>query len=80
MWVINKPGGMVKRQYVREEPVARAVRKFRTFMASTPDYDVNSALKMQLLKDAEFRRWQKQEQQTTAKKGSSNGPKPLAKP
>lgn len=79
MSIINKPPEMVKRQYELQEPVALAVEKYATFIASTPDHVVNSALKMLLWKDSDFRRWRKQEQKTTAKKDASNAPKPLAK-
>jgi hypothetical protein len=70
MSIINKPPETVKREYELQEPVAVAVEKYATFIASTPDHVVNSALKMVLWKDAEFRRWRRQppapEQEETA--------------
>ena len=62
MSIINKPPEMVKREYELQEPVALAVEKYATFIASTPDHVVNSALKMVLWKDPEFRRWRRQQQ------------------
>jgi hypothetical protein len=79
MSIINKPPEMVKRQYELQETVALAVEKYATFIASTPDHVVNSALKMLLWKDSEFRRWRKQQQQAPAKKEASSAPKPIAK-
>jgi hypothetical protein len=68
MSIINKPPEMVKREYELQEPIAVAVEKYATFIQSTPDHVVNSALKMVIWRDAEFRRWRKQQQATTEKK------------
>lgn len=62
MSIINKPPEMVKREYELQEPIAVAVDKYATFIQSTPDHVVNSALKMVIWRDAEFRRWRKQQQ------------------
>jgi hypothetical protein len=62
MSIINKPSEMVKREYELQEPTALAVEKYAIFIQSTPDHVVNSALKMVIWKDAEFRRWRKQQQ------------------
>jgi hypothetical protein len=62
MSIIHKPPKMVKREYEFEEPIAVAVEQYATFILSTPDHVVNSALKMVLSRDAEFRRWRKQRQ------------------
>jgi hypothetical protein len=62
MSIINKPPEMVKREYELQEPIALAVEKYATFMQSTPDHVVNSALKMVIWRDVEFRRWRKQQQ------------------
>src|SRR6267142_3359989 len=62
MSIINKPPEMVKREYELQEPIAVAVEKYAAFIASTPDHVVNSALKMVLWRDADFRRWRKQQQ------------------
>ena len=78
MSIIHRPPEMVKRQYELQEPVALAIEKYATFIASTPDHVVNSALKMLLWKDPEFRRWRKQQQETTVKKEASNAPEPVA--
>ena len=78
MSIIHRPPEMVKRQYQLQEPVALAIEKYATFIASTPDHVVNSALKILLWKDPEFRRWRKQQQETTVKKEASNTPKPVA--
>jgi len=53
---------MVKREYELQEPIAVAVEKYAAFIQSTPDHVVNSALKMVLWRDADFRRWRKQQQ------------------
>jgi hypothetical protein len=68
MSIINKPPEMVKREYELQEPIAMAVEKYAAFIASTPDHVVNSALKMVLWRDADFRRWRKQQQGPTDKK------------
>ena len=68
MLIINKPPEMVKREYELQEPIAVAVEKYATFIASTPDHVVNSALKMVLWRDADFRRWRKQQQTPSDKK------------
>jgi hypothetical protein len=68
MSIINKPPEMVKREYELQEPIAVAVEKYAAFIASTPDHVVNSALKMVLWRDADFRRWRKQQQGPTDKK------------
>ena len=60
MSIINKPPEMVRREYQLEEPIAVAVEKYAAFIASKPDHVVNSALKMVLWRDADFRRWRKQ--------------------
>ena len=63
MSIINKPPQHVKREYELEEPVAVVVEKYATFIDSTPDHVVNSALKMLLWKDKHFMNWRKQQQQ-----------------
>ncbi|MGA2422339.1 MAG: hypothetical protein ABSG69_19860 [Candidatus Acidiferrum sp.] len=67
MSIINKPAEMVKREYQLQEPIAVAVERYAAFIASTPDHVVNSALKMVLWRDADFRRWRKQQQTPTEK-------------
>jgi hypothetical protein len=62
MSIINKPPEMVKREYELQEPIAVAVEKYATFIQSTPDHVVNSALKMVIWRDVDFRRWRKQQQ------------------
>jgi hypothetical protein len=61
MSIINKPPEMVKREYELQEPIAVAVEKYAAFIASTPDHVVNSAFKMVLWRDADFRGWRKQQ-------------------
>jgi hypothetical protein len=68
MSIINKPPEMVKREYELQEPIAVAVEKYAAFIASTPDHVVNSALKMVLWRDADFRRWRKQQQTAPERK------------
>jgi hypothetical protein len=75
MSIINKPPEMVKREYELQEPIALAVEKYATFIQSTPDHVVNSALKMVIWRDAEFRRWRKQQQTPTEKKDANAGAK-----
>jgi hypothetical protein len=62
MSIINKPPEMVKREYQLQQPIALAVEKYAAFIASTPDHVVNSALKIVLWRDADFRRSGKQQQ------------------
>jgi hypothetical protein len=62
MAIINRPPETVKREFELQEPVAQAVEKYASFIQSTPDHVVNSALKMIIWKDAEFRRWRKRQQ------------------
>lgn len=61
MSIISKAPEMVKREYELQEPVAIAVEKYATFIQSTPDHVVNSALKMVIWRDVEFRRWRNQQ-------------------
>ena len=68
MSIINKPPEMVKREYQLQEPIALAVEKYATFIQSTPDHVVNSALKMVIWRDTEFRRWRKQQQTQAERK------------
>ena len=68
MSIISKPPEMVKREYELQEPIAVAVEKYAAFIASTPDHVVNSALKMVLWKDGDFRRWRRQQQAPVEKK------------
>jgi hypothetical protein len=67
MPIINKQPAIVKREYAIEEPVALIVEKYTAFIQSTPDYVINSALTKVLFRDAEFKRWEKQQQGTTRK-------------
>jgi hypothetical protein len=62
MSIITKQPAMVKREYSIEEPVALVVERYAVFIQSTPDYVVNSALTKVLFRDAEFKRWNKQQQ------------------
>ena len=68
MSIINKPPETVKREYELQEPVAVAVENYAAFIGSTPDHVVNSALKMVLWRDADFRRWRRQRQEASEKK------------
>ena len=68
MSIINKPPEMVKRDYELQEPIAVAVEQYATFIQSTPDHVVNSALKMVIWRDTEFRRWRKQQQTQAERK------------
>ena len=62
MSIITKSPEIVKREYELQEPIAVAVEKYATFIQSTPDHVVNSALKIVIWRDVEFRRWRKQAQ------------------
>jgi hypothetical protein len=75
MSIINKPPEMVKREYELQEPIALAVEKYATFIQSTPDHVVNSALKMVIWRDVEFRRWRKQQQAPADKKDGHSAAK-----
>lgn len=68
MSIINKPPEIVKREYELQEPIAVAIEKYAAFIASTPDHVVNSALKMVFWRDANFRRWRRQQQTPADKK------------
>jgi hypothetical protein len=67
MSIINKPPQHVKREYELEEPVALVVEKYATFIDSTADHVVNSALKIVLWRDRHFMNWRKQQQQAARK-------------
>lgn len=75
MSIINKPPEMVKREYQLQEPIAVGAEQYATFIASTPDHVVNSALEMVLSRDADFRRWRKQQQTASDKKDGHAEPK-----
>jgi hypothetical protein len=68
MSIINKPPEMVRREYELQEPIALAVENYATFIKSTPDHVVNSALEMVIWRDVEFRRWRKQQQAPAERK------------
>jgi hypothetical protein len=78
MSIINKPPEMVKREYELQEPHAVAVEKYATFIQSTPDHVVNSALKIVIWRDVEFRRWRKQQQTQADRKDVYAAPKAWA--
>ena len=75
MSIINKPPEMVKREYELQEPIAFAVEKYASFIQSTPDHVVNSALKMVIWRDVEFRRWRKQQQTPADRKDGHSAAK-----
>ncbi len=75
MSIINKPPEMVRREYELQEPIAVAVEKYASFIQSTPDHVVNSALKIVIWRDVEFRRWRKQQQTQAERKDSHVAPK-----
>jgi hypothetical protein len=75
MSIINKPPEMVKREYELQEPIALAVEKYATFIQSTPDHVVNSALKMVIWRDVEFRRWRRQQQTPADRKDGNSAAK-----
>src|SRR5437870_1516799 len=75
MSIINRPPAMVKREYELQEPIAVAVEKYATFIQSTPDHVVNSALKIVIWRDVEFRRWRKQQQIQADRKDGHAAPK-----
>ena len=79
MPIINKQPAIVKREYAIEEPVALVVERYAAFIQSTPDYVVNSALTKVLFRDAEFRRWEKQQQGTTGKAAAKTTAQQAAK-
>ena len=78
MSIINKRPELIKREYELEDIVVSTVEKYATFIESTPDHVVNSALKILLFKDKQFMNWRKQ-QQTTAKKDGNSVPRAAAK-
>ena len=78
MSIINKRPELVKREYELEDIVVSTVEKYATFIESTPDHVVNSALKILLFKDKQFMNWRKQ-QQTTAKKDGNSVPRTATK-
>src|SRR6267378_2662783 len=55
--------------------VAVAVEKYATFIQCTPDHVVNSALKIVIWRDVEFRRWRKQQQTQADRKDVHAAPK-----
>jgi len=74
MSIINKRPELVKREYELEDIVVSTVEKYATFIESTPDHVVNSALKILLFKD----NWRKQ-QQTAGKRDGNAVPRAVAK-
>ncbi len=75
MSISNKPSEMLKREYELQEPIAVAAEKYATFIQSTPDHVANSALKIVIWRDVEFRRWRKQQQIQAERKDSHAAPK-----
>ena len=68
MSIISRPPETVKREYELQEPIATAVEKYAVFIQSTPDHVVNSALKLVIWWDVEFRRWRRHEQAASERK------------
>jgi len=68
MSIINKRPELVKREYELEDIVVSTVEKYATFIESTPDHVVNSALKILLFKDKQFLNWRKQQQQPAGRR------------
>jgi hypothetical protein len=60
--ILNKLLEMIKRKYELPEPIVVAIEKYATFIQSTPDHIVNSALKIVIWRDVEFRACPKQQQ------------------
>jgi hypothetical protein len=56
MSIIDKPREMVKREYELQAPNALAIAKCATFIQSTRDHLVKSALKMVIWTGVQFRR------------------------
>ena len=75
MSIINRPPETAKREYELQEPIAVAVEKYATFIQSTPDHVVNSALKILIWRDVQFRRWRKQQSTQAERKDSHTAPK-----
>ena len=71
MSIINKRPELVKREYELEDIVVSTVEKYATFIESTPDHVVNSALKILLFKDKQFLNWRKQQQIAGKKDGNA---------
>jgi len=75
MPIISRPPEMVKREYELQEPIAAAVENYAAFIQSTPDHVVNSALKMVISWDAEFRRWRNQQRSAPERKEAPSAAK-----
>ena len=73
MSISNERSEMLKREYELQEPIAVAAEKHATFIQSAPDHVANSALKIVIWRDVEFRRWRKQTQ--ADRKDSHTAPK-----
>jgi len=58
-----------------KEPIGVAVEKYATFIQSAPDHVANSALKIVIWRDVEFRRWRKQQQIQAERKDGHAAPK-----
>ena len=71
MSIINKRPELVKREYELEDIVVSTVEKYATFIESTPDHVVNSALKILLFKDKQFLNWRTQQQIAGKKDGNA---------
>jgi hypothetical protein len=76
--VVDKRPEIVKGEYELEDIVVSTVEKYATFIESTPDHVVNSALKILLFKDKQFLNWRKQ-QQTAGKKDGNPVPRAAVK-
>ena len=61
MSFIKKPPETVTREFQLEEPLAQTLDSYATFIGSTPDHVVASALRFVFWKDKDFDRLQKEE-------------------
>ena len=59
MPVINKPPQIVERKYQLEDLVADAAEQYASWIGSTADHVVNSAVKMMLWRDKSSLAWRK---------------------
>jgi len=65
MSIIKKPAETVTREFHLEEPVSQTFDNSARFIGITPDHVITLALRFVFWKDLDFKRWQKEQRETS---------------
>ena len=65
MSIIKKPPATMTREFHLQEPASQTLDNYARFIGSTPDRVIASALGFLLWKGLDFKRWQKEQRETS---------------